>query len=47
LLTAGVAIGAPVIGWVGEAAGVQLGLVLIPAIMVLALVVALTALKRI
>ena len=47
LLTAGVAIGAPVIGWVGEAAGVQLGLVLIPGIMVLALVVALTALKRI
>jgi len=47
LLTAGVAIGAPVIGWVGEAAGVQLGLVLTPTIMVLALVVALTALKRI
>jgi len=47
LLTAGVAIGAPVIGWVGEAAGVQLGLVLTPGIMVLALAVALTALKRI
>ena len=47
LLTAGVAIGAPVIGWVGEAAGVQLGLVLTPAIMVLALVVALTALRRV
>jgi MFS family permease len=47
LLTAGVAIGAPVIGWVGEAAGVQLGLVLIPGIMVLALVVALTALRRV
>jgi len=47
LLTAGVAIGAPVIGWVGAAAGVQLGLVLTPAIMVLALAVALTALKRI
>jgi len=47
LLTAGVAIGAPVIGWVGEAAGVQLGLVLTPGIMVLALVIALTSLKRI
>jgi len=47
LLTAGVAIGAPVIGWVGEAVGVQLGLVLTPIIMVLALVVALTALRRV
>ena len=45
LLTAGVAIGAPVIGWVGEAAGGQLGLVLTPGIMVLALVIALTAIK--
>jgi len=47
LLTAGVAIGAPVIGWLGEGVGVQMGLVLAPAIMVLALVVALTTLKRI
>ena len=47
LLTAGVAIGAPVMGWAGEAVGVQLGLVLTPSIMVLALVIALTALKRI
>lgn len=46
LLTAGVAIGAPIIGWVGEGVGVQLGLVLAAAIMVLALAVALTALKR-
>ncbi|MBA7667763.1 Inner membrane transport protein YajR [subsurface metagenome] len=46
LLTAGVAIGAPVIGWVGEAAGVQLGLVLIPGIMVLALAIALRALRQ-
>jgi MFS family permease len=46
LLTAGVAIGAPIIGWVGGMLGVQLGLVLIPGIMVLALVVALTALRR-
>ena len=47
LFTAGVAIGALVIGWVAEMIGVQLGLVLIPSILVLALVVALTALKRI
>ncbi|MFC2056028.1 MFS transporter [Chloroflexota bacterium] len=47
LLTAGVAIGAPVIGWLGEGIGVQLGLVFAPAIMGLALVVALTSLKRI
>jgi len=46
LLTAGVAIGAPVIGWVGEAIGVELGLMSISGIMVLALVVALTASKR-
>ncbi len=46
LLTAGVAIGAPIIGWVGEGVGVQLGLVLTPAIMVLALAVGLRALKR-
>jgi len=46
LLTAGVAVGAPVIGWVGEAVGVKLGLILIPGIMVLALAIALTTLKR-
>ena len=37
LLTAGVAIGAPVMGWVGEAVGVRTGLMLTPVIMVLAL----------
>jgi len=47
LLTAGVAIGAPIIGWAGEGVGVQFGLMLTPAVMVLALVVALTSLKRI
>ncbi len=46
LLTAGIAVGAPVIGWVGEWVGVQMGLVLAPVIMVLALVLALTSLKK-
>ena len=46
LLTAGVAIGAPIMGWAGEVVGVQLGLVLTPVIMVLALIVALITLKR-
>jgi len=46
LLTAGVAIGAPVMGWVGSVVGVQLGMILSAGIMVLALVVALTALRR-
>jgi len=46
LLTAGVAIGAPVIGWVGESAGVESGLISISGIMILALVVALTVSKR-
>ena len=47
LLTAGVAIGAPVAGWVGEILGVELGLVSIAGVMVLALVIALTASKAI
>ena len=47
LLTAGVAIGAPIIGWLGEGIGIRLGLVFTPAIMVLALVVVLMSLKRI
>ncbi len=47
LLTAGVAIGAPVMGWVGEGLGVNIGLSMTPVIMVLALVTALTALRRI
>ncbi len=37
LLTAGVAIGAPVIGWAGGRIGVETGLILCPGIMVLAL----------
>jgi MFS family permease len=46
LLTTGVAIGAPVIGWVGGVVGVQLGMMLTSAVMALALVLALTALRR-
>ena len=45
-LTAGVALGAPVIGWVGGMIGVELGLILSSVIMILALVIALTALRR-
>ncbi len=40
LLTAGVAIGAPVMGWAGGIVGIELGLMLSSVIMVLALVVA-------
>jgi len=47
LLTAGVAIGAPVMGWLGSAVGVKLGLMLSAGIMVLALLVALAARRRI
>ena len=47
LLTAGVAIGAPAAGWVGQAVGVQPGLMLTSGIMVLALIVALSASKHI
>jgi MFS family permease len=47
LLTAGVAIGAPIMGWVGQGVGVQLGLVFTPVAMVLALAFALIALRRI
>ncbi len=46
LLTAGVAIGAPLVGWVGGGVGVQLGLVSASAILVLALVMALRALRQ-
>ena len=46
LLTAGVAIGAPVIGWVGEVVGIESGLISIPGIMILALVIALIVSKR-
>jgi len=47
LLTAGVAIGAPVMGLVGEILGVKLGLTLNSGIMALALVIALRNIKRI
>ena len=43
LLTAGVAIGAPLMGWIGGMAGVEVGLTLSSGIMVLALVIALRA----
>ena len=46
LLTAGVAIGAPIMGWVGGTVGVELGLALSSCIMVLALLVALRTLKH-
>ena len=47
LLTAGVAIGAPIIGWVGGVVGIESGLALNAGVMVLALIVALTTLRRI
>ena len=46
LLTAGVAIGAPTIGWLGGMVGVELGLTLSSASMVLALVVVLGVIKQ-
>jgi MFS family permease len=46
LLTAGVAIGAPVMGWVGELLGVQVGLMLSPVIMFLALVLGVALLPK-
>jgi len=46
LLTAGVAIGAPVMGWVAEAAGVRLSLLLNPLVMLAALVIMLKPFKR-
>ncbi|MFC1920640.1 MFS transporter [Chloroflexota bacterium] len=46
LLTAGVAIGAPVIGWLGGWLGVQQGLILTPAILALALLTAIATIKR-
>ncbi|HEY33639.1 MAG TPA: MFS transporter [Dehalococcoidia bacterium] len=46
LLTAGVAIGAPVMGWTGELLGVQVGLMLSPTVMVLALGLAVTLLPK-
>ncbi len=47
LLTAGVAIGAPIMGWVGGAVGIELGLVLSSGVMALTLIVVLTALRRV
>ena len=46
LITAGVAIGAPVMGWAGEMVGVELSLALTSAVMALALAVVLIALRR-
>ena len=47
LLTAGVAIGAPIMGWIGEIMGVELGLALSSSILILALVATLSALRHI
>jgi MFS family permease len=47
LLTAGVAVGAPVMGWVGGTLGVQSGIILSAGVMVLALVVAIIVRKNI
>ena len=47
LLTAGVATGAPLMGWIGGMVGVELGLVLSSGIMALALAIMLGTIKRI
>jgi len=47
LLTAGVAIGAPVMGWVGEMVGVKLAMEMSAGIMVLALVVVMLSRKHV
>ena len=47
LLTAGVAVGAPIMGWIGEIMGVGPGLALSASILVLALVATLRTLKHI
>ena len=46
LITDGVAIGAPLMGWAGETVGIESGLALTSGVMVLALIIALTALRR-
>lgn len=46
MLTAGVAIGAPVMGWVGERIGLDKGLLATPVVLVAALVLAVWALKK-
>ena len=47
LLSIGVAIGAPIMGWVGEMVGVQRSLMLVPAIIIIPLLLALVTFKRI
>ncbi len=47
MLTAGVAVGAPVIGWAGGVLGVERGLILSAGVMVLALITMLTVRKHI
>jgi MFS family permease len=47
LLTAGVAVGAPIMGWVGEIMGAELGLALSSSTLVLTLALALVVSKRI
>lgn len=46
LLTAGVAVGSPVMGWVGEGLNIKAGLMLSPVFMVPALVIVLVSLRR-
>jgi len=46
LLTAGVAIGAPVLGWIGEAVGITRGLILAPSIIVVVLLVTFISYRR-
>lgn len=46
LLTAGVAIGAPVMGGIGSVMGIEMGLALCPAILVVALGMSLTVMRR-
>lgn len=46
LLTAGVAVGAPVVGWIGAAIGIRSGLTVSAGIMVLALVLAVITRRR-
>lgn len=46
LLTAGVAIGSPVMGWVGEKLSIETGLMLSPVLMIVALIVALMSWRR-
>ena len=47
LLTIGVAVGAPIMGWTGEMVGVKQSLMLVPAIMIIPLFLALFTFKRI